>query len=167
MDSLTFGAFPRSGNYYFQHLVETVFDSTVCLWLSHRISDWDEKQNKVTVLRDPLKSITSWISTTKDDRVDRAEKVLEWYIAYHTKIKSMGEDIVILPFDFLVSEPLKACSCVAEKYELTMKTDFDEDSVFLNSWKDTEKWDYALIERQIMKNPLYEKAQLIFGDLTA
>jgi hypothetical protein len=129
VDTITLGAFPRSGNHYFQHLVETAFADVRCNWLYHRMSDWDNKPNRVTIVRNPLDCVSSWISTTEDSRSDRAEKVLDWYMAYYEKIKSLN-GIVVLDFDQLVQDGVGSISKVCDHYDLPQPLFSDNESLY-------------------------------------
>lgn len=170
MDTITLGAFARSGNHYFQHLVETALINVRCDWLSHRISDWDNKPNRVTIVRHPLDSVASWISTTKDNRNNRAEKVLEWYIAYHETIAS--KQITVLKFDDLVTDSLGSINKVCDKYKInksffstnrTLSAAMENEVDFV--WANRDKSDYPIIKQEICSNGLYRDAVELFEAL--
>jgi len=171
MDTITLGAFARSGNHYFQHLVETALISVHCDWLSHRISDWDNKPNRVTIVRNPLDCVTSWISTTHDSRHDRAEKVLEWYLVYHQVV--LTKQIMVLTFDELTCNPLHTINRVCDRYAinrsffssnetLTAAMNSDFDFIWAN-W--TDKIDYPIIQQEIRSSSLYSAAVDLFEAL--
>ncbi len=171
MDTLTLGAFARSGNHYFQHLVDTALIDVKCDWLSHRMSDWDDKPNRVTIMRDPLDCVTSWISTTQDNREDRAEKVLEWYISYHEKIRSLNQ-IVILGFDELITDPLGSINKVCNIYGLpksffssneTLTTALE--SPFDYIWANLPNVDLSGIKKEVQNSPYFSSAMSLFGEL--
>ena len=113
MGSLKFGAFPRSGSHFFIHL-------TNCEWLDHRIEPLGTEQNVVVSIRNPLQCVPSWIVLTGDRRSDRAEKVLEWYCAYYSKCSV--SDLLVIPFQQLISEPVHCVQYVADHYGLTIET---------------------------------------------
>jgi hypothetical protein len=112
MGSLKFGAFPRSGSHFFLHL-------TNCEWLDHRIEPLGVEQNVVVSIRNPLECVPSWITLTADQRNDRAEKVLEWYCAYYSKCAV--SDVLVIPFQQLVFNPLHCVDYVADHYSLKVE----------------------------------------------
>jgi hypothetical protein len=114
-----------------------------------------------------LDCVASWISTTKDSRDDRAEKVLEWYIAYHETITS--KQVMVLKFDDLIADPLGSINKVCERYGINksffstnktlsdaMKTEID----FV--WANRDKSDYSIIKQEICLNGLYPDAVELF-----
>lgn len=170
MDTITLGAFARSGNHYFQHLVKTALIDVRCDWLSHRISDWDGKENRVCIVRHPIDCVTSWISTTADTREDRAAKVLEWYTAYHQTVVS--KKILVVKFDRLVKEPLASINSVCERfginksffsYNTTLSAAMETDEDFI--WANTDQSDYAKIKEEICSNASYPDAVRLFEAL--
>ena len=171
MDTITFGAFARSGNHYFQYLVETALVDVRCDWLSHRIGDWDNKPNCVTVVRNPLDCVSSWISTGSDQRENRAEKVLEWYISYYEKIDSLDK-IVVLPFDQLINDSLGSINHVCDVYGLnksffssndTLKAAFSDSIDYV--WANWTNTDLSQIKYEIKNNYLFKDAIKIYKKL--
>lgn len=112
MGSLKFGSFPRSGSHFFLHLTD-------CEWLVHRIEPLGVEQSVVVSIRNPFECIPSWIVFTNDKRSNRAEKVLEWYCAYYSKCAV--SDIVIVPFEQLITEPRHCVDYIANYYGLDIK----------------------------------------------
>ena len=172
MDTITLGAFARSGNHYFQRLVEVALISVRCDWLSHRISDWDNKPNRVTIVRHPLDSVASWISTTRDQRDNRADKVLEWYIAYHETV--MSKQITILKFDELTTNPLGSINKVCDNYGInksffsnnnTLKAALETDYDFI--WANPDKSNYPQICQEIKDSSLYGRSLELFDSLVS
>jgi hypothetical protein len=172
VDSITLGAFVRSGNHFFQRLVDISLVGIECDWLSHRISDWGNKPNKVTIVRHPLDSISSWISTTRDKRIDRSEKVLEWFISYHEEI--LNQEILILQFDDLISDPLGSINKVSDRYGLGRSFFSNNDTLlaamgneFDFVWANDDKSDYPIIQEQILSSRSYIAATGLFEKLIA
>lgn len=171
MDTITLGAFARSGNHYFEHLVQTALIGVNFKWLSHRISDWDNQPNPVTIIRNPVDSVASWISTTKDERLNRAEKVLEWYISYYEKIDSLNK-IVVLPFDQLINDSLGSINYVCNVYGLnksffssnnTLKAAFSNSINYI--WANQTGMDLSQIKYEIKNNYLFKDATKIYKKL--
>ena len=171
MDTITLGAFARSGNHYFEHLVQTALIGVNLNWLSHRISDWDNKLNRVTIIRHPLDCIASWISTTQDERPDRSAKVLEWYISYYKKIDSLDE-IVVLPFDQLVNDSLGSINHICDVYGLnkslfssndTLKEAFSDSVDYV--WANWTNKDLSQINYEIQNDYSFEDAIKIYQKL--
>jgi len=170
VDTITLGAFARSGNHYFQHLVQTALIGVRCDWLSHRISDWDNKPNPVTIVRHPLDSVSSWIATTGDQRTDRAEKVLEWYVAYQKIIKL--KQIPAIRFDRLIANPLGELNNLCSFYGLarsffssndTLAAAMRSETDFV--WANEDKSNYPVIQQEISSNGLFPEAVGLFEDL--
>lgn len=171
MDTITLGAFARSGNHYFEHLVKAALIDVRLNWLSHRISDWDNQPNRVTIIRNPVDSVASWISTTEDNRLNRAEQVLEWYISYYEKVNSLDE-IVVLPFEQLIDDSLGSINHVCDFYGLnkscffsneTLKAAFDTSIDY--TWTNWTNTDLSEIKYEIKNNHLFEDAARIYEKL--
>lgn len=173
MDTITLGAFARSGNHYFEHLVQTALVGVNLNWLSHRISDWDNQPNPVTIIRNPVDCVASWISTTQDERPDRSAKVLEWYISYYEKILSLDK-IVILRFDKLIDDPLGSINHVCDTYGLnrsffssneTLRAAFSDTVDYV--WANWTNIDLSDIKKEIKESLLFKKATRIYEELCA
>ena len=156
MATIKFGAFPRSGGHFFTNL-------TSCEWLGHNIYKLEKESNVVVSIRTPLECVPSWIVMTQDDRFDRAEKVLEWYCAYYNKCKEL--DIVLLPFDQLISDPLFCINYAYKKYglEQVQSLDYDLSTGFHNPTKDKSEYDEIIQEMQL--SPSFLKAVSLFEEL--
>jgi hypothetical protein len=156
MGSLKFGAFPRSGSHFFTHL-------TNCEWLDHRIEPLGTEQNVVVSIRNPLQCVPSWITLTADQRNDRAEKVLEWYCAYYEKVKELN--VVVLPFEQLISNPLFCVNYAYKKYgiEPLQSLDYDLSTEFHFPTKD--KTGYQQIINEMYLAPSFTKAVSLFEEL--
>jgi hypothetical protein len=155
MATIKFGSFPRSGSHFFKHL-------TNCEWLAHNIYLLDK--NTVTSIRTPLECVPSYIVMTKDFRPDRAEKVLEWYCAYYEKVKEL--DIIILPFEQLVSDPLFCVNYVFDKYDLGKleSLDYDLSTGFHYPTKDKSEFDKIIQEMKLA--PSFLRAMALFEELS-
>jgi hypothetical protein len=155
MGSLKFGAFPRSGSHFFTHLTD-------CEWLDHRIEPLGTEQNVVVSIRNPLECVPSWIALTEDSRSDRAEKVLEWYCAYYSKC--LVSDLLVIPFEQLISEPVRCVDYVAQHYSLTIKTNaFDlSDGIHYPS---KNKNNFATIIEEMRTSPSFRPAIELFEEL--
>jgi len=171
VDTITLGAFVRSGNHYFEHLVQTALINVRFNWLSHRISDWNNQPNRVTIIRNPIDSVASWISTTKDERLNRAEQVLEWYISYYEKIDSLDK-IVILPFEQLTNDSLGSINHVCDVYGLnksffssndTLRAAFDNLVNYI--WANQTGMNLSQIKYEIKNNYLFRDATKIYKKL--
>lgn len=121
--TLKFGSFPRSGSHFFTHL-------TRCEWLSHRIEPLSTESNVVVSIRNPAECIPSWITLTDDHRIDRVQRVLEWYCTYYEQCSRL--DIVVLSFRQLISDPLTCINYAHSRYGLEQldTIDFDLDTGF-------------------------------------
>jgi len=156
MATIRFGAFPRSGSHFFTNI-------TSCEWLRHSIFKLETESNVVVSIRNPLECVPSWIVMTDDDRVDRTEKVLEWYCAYYDKCKEL--DIVVLPFEQLISDPLFCINYAYQKYGLEplQSLDYDLSTDFHYPTKDKSEYDEIIQEMQ--SAPSFSRAMSLFEEL--
>jgi hypothetical protein len=155
MGSLKFGAFPRSGSHFFLHL-------TNCEWLDHRIEPLGIEDNVVVSIRTPLECVPSWISLTKDNRVNRAENVLEWYCAYYSKCSSSS--LIILPFQQLINKPIHCVEYVSNYYGLKIQPNIcDLSNGFQYPSKD--KSQFTTIVEEMKSAPSFEFAMGLFEEL--
>jgi len=155
MGSLKFGAFPRSGSHFFLHL-------TNCVWLDHRIQPLGIEKNVVVSIRNPLECVPSWIVLTEDSRIDRAEKVLEWYCAYYSKC--LVSDLVVIPFEQLINEPMRCIDYVAKHYDLTIKVNAFDLSEGIH-YPSKNKNNFASIIGEMRVAPSFEPAINLFEAL--
>jgi hypothetical protein len=156
MGKINFGSFPRSGNHFFKHL-------TNCNWLNHRIQPLSIEKNVVVSIRNPLECIPSWIVATKDSRINRAEKNIEWYCAYYSKCKEL--DIVIIPFEQLISEPLHCINYVEKKYNLDLTKSLEYNLLTNFHSPTVDKSGYGIIVEEIINEPTYIIARSLFEEL--
>lgn len=156
MATLKFGAFPRSGGHFFTHL-------TGCIWLSHSVHKLESEENVVVSVRNPLDCIPSWITITKDYRNDRAEKVLEWYCAYYQKCKAL--DVVVIPFDQLISDPLFCINYANKKYNICPLQSVDYDLSTGFHYPTNDKSQYDKIKDEMIHSPSFDKAVHLFEEL--
>lgn len=156
MGSLKFGTFPRSGSHFFTLL-------TGCDWLVHNISSLEKNNNVVVSIRNPLQCVPSWIVFNYDNRLDRAEKVLEWYCVYYKKVKEL--DVVVLPFEQLISDPLFCINYSYKKYGLEPleSLNYDLSNGFQSPTKD--KSEYHKIVQEMYLAPSFTKAINLFEEL--
>lgn len=163
MGTITFGSFPRSGNHFLEHIfTKTLVDCRI-VYLEHFIYPLAVEKNVVTTIRNPLECVPSWIVKMDDSRIDRAEKVLEWYVAYYEKVKQL--DIVVLPFEQLVCDPLLCINHTYQKYGLEplQSLDYDLSTGFQDPTKDKSKYDEIIQEMQ--SAPSFSRAMSLFEEL--
>ena len=156
MGTLSFGAFPRSGSHFFLAI-------TNCDSIRHYIYPLEKKQNVVVSIRNPFECIPSWITQSNDHSLDRTEKNLEWYCAYYTKCKEL--DIVIIPFQQLISDPLFCINYAHKKYglELLDSVEYDLSTNFHYPTKD--KSGYKKIVDEMNLAPSLSSAVSLFEEL--
>jgi hypothetical protein len=120
------------------------------------------EQNVVVSIRNPLECVPSWIVLTEDSRIDRAEKVLDWYCAYYSKCSI--SDLVVIPFEQLISEPVQCVDYVAQHYGLTIKTNpFNlSDGIHYPS---KNKNNFASIIEEMRTAPSFQPAMSLFEEL--
>lgn len=156
MATISFGAFPRSGSHFFTGL-------TNCKWIAHAIHLLEKEQNVVVSIRNPFKCIPSWIAISEDSSENRAEKALEWYCAYYEKCKKL--DILILPFEQLISDPLFCINYVYKKYGLEplQSLDYDLSTDFHYPTKDKSGFEQIIEEMYLA--PSLSRAVSLFQEL--
>jgi hypothetical protein len=163
MGTITFGSFPRSGNHFLEHIFSKTLVDCRIVYLEHLIYPLAVEKNVVTTIRNPLECVPSWIVKMDDSRIDRAEKVLEWYVAYYEKVKQL--DIVVLPFEQLVCDPLLCINYVYNKYGLKplQSLDYDLSTGFYDPTKDKSEYDEIIQEMQLA--PSFPRAMSLFEEL--
>lgn len=111
-----------------------------------------------------MECVPSWIVLTKDDRIDRAEKVLEWYLAYYQRCKEL--DLLIIPFDQLIAEPLFCINYALSKYGIDAidSLEFDLSTGF--HYPTEDKREYARIIEEMLESSSLEAALKIFDELS-
>jgi hypothetical protein len=114
-------------------------------------------------IRNPLECVSSWIILTNDYRQNRTEKVLEWYCAYYEKVKELN--VVVLPFEQLISNPLFCVNYAYKKYgiEPLQSLDYDLSTEFHFPTKD--KTGYQQIINEMYLAPSFTKAVSLFEEL--
>lgn len=166
MDTLSFGSFPRSGCHFCYELINQALPKTRLIYLEHRIHPLDKQENVFVTIRNPLECIPSWIVLMDDKRVNRAEQALEWYFSYYQKCKE--SNVLIIPFEKLISEPLVCVNRVCEKYGLEKPTidtiEFDFSTGFHSPTKD--KSEYSVIIDEIEIAPSFSRAIELFRNIT-
>ena len=156
MGTLTFGAFPRSGSHFFTGI-------TNCNFIGHALYSLEQSQNVLVSIRDPFQCVPSWIVFTNNDSLERTEKNLEWYCAYYQKCKEL--DIVIVPFQQLISDPLFCINHAHRKYGLKLldSVEYDLSTNFHNPTKD--KSGYEKIVEEMNLAPSLSRAVSLFEEL--
>lgn len=153
---ISFGSFPRSGNHFFINLVD-------CKWLTHGIAPLELEENVVSTIRNPLDCIPSWITLSRDVRVNRAEMVLEWYCAYYEKCAEMN--VFVIPFDTLISHPLSSVNSALTRYGLDPLDSVGYDLTAGFHRPTPDKSQYDTIREEMTDSPSFDRAMSLFGVL--
>lgn len=104
MAAITFGSFPRSGNFFLVDVLRKNAPTTSYNWVGHNAFLLTKEKDSFTVIRNPLECISSWIIYKNDSRPDRAEKAIRWYCAFYEKCHE--NNIRIFTFEDLISDPI-------------------------------------------------------------
>ena len=145
MATITFGSFPRSGNFFLVELFRKNVPSISWNWVGHNAFLLTKYENSFTVIRNPLECIPSWITYKNDTRQDRAEKVLDWYCSFYEKCEL--NKIKIYTFEYLINDPIGFLNNI---YNVDIaNTDF---SYFLNETKDKSNFDKINDELKLASN---------------
>lgn len=156
MGTINFGAFPRSGSHFFVHL-------TQCEWLDHKIKPLSEKPNVAVSIRNPLDCVASWIALTGDNRLDRAEKTLEWYCHYYSRCEALK--IPIISFEQLISDPHTCVEHIDNVYGLqtTVKTDWNLSENF--HYPSPDRSSFPFLKAEIQSSANFVEASSLFERL--
>jgi hypothetical protein len=165
METINLGGFPRSGNHFALEVFNTVAPDCRSVWIDHFMHHILELENVVTLIRNPDECIPAWIVLRKDERVNRAEKVLEWYVSYYETCRLASS--FILPFESLISKPIECVNAALDRYNICIETkdSFDFDfSTGLHSPTES-KLDFPKILDEMKIYSDYQRAMDIFHEL--
>ncbi len=156
--TVTFGSFPRSGNFFLVETFRKNASSVGINWVGHNAHLLTKHKDSFTIIRSPLECIPSWIVYKKDVRIDRAEKVLDWYCQYYQKC--FDNNIKIFTFNYLINDPIGLISrfCDVQIHN----TNFN---YFYNETKDKSNYESILKEMHIATN--FNKATELFKRICA
>ena len=165
METINLGGFPRSGNHFALEAFSAIAPNCRAVWIEHFMHHILELENVVNLIRNPDECIPAWIVLREDNRENRAEKVLEWYISYYEVCKLANS--FILPFESLVSKPIQSVSAVLDRYNIhvQIKDSFDFDfSTGIHS-PTLDKSNFPKILDEMKSYPDYQRAVDIFHEL--
>lgn len=153
---ISFGAFPRSGSHFFVHL-------TQCDWLDHKIKPLSQEPNVAVSIRSPLDCVASWIALTADNRLDRADKILEWYCYYYSQCESLK--IPIISFEQLITDPETCIRYIDSVYGIytAIKSDWDLSTNF--HYPSADKSSLIFLKSEIQDSPNFDSAFNLFKRL--
>lgn len=156
MDSITFGSFPRSGNHFILELLKKTSPSLGVHWAQHNVAILTKKRKAFTTMRNPIECVTSWINYTQDNRPNRAEKTLEWYVYYYSQC--LQNKIKILDFDELINSPIHCLQKVVpiqnEQFEIDIKENIHDPTI--------DKTNFGQIKIELLETPLAKEALQLF-----
>lgn len=172
MEILSHGSFPRSGN----HLLDTVlkFSYPLCdiSWIEHNAWVSNKSQNFICVVRDPVDAICSWVFLTKDNRHDRADKLLNWYIRYH-KFMLDKKDVLLIDFNQLIDNPSHINELIYKQYGVKNMYNIPKDfyNVYMNtSYPENSPTNRNLESKgvcdEIRKSFEYKEAKKIYKNIS-
>jgi hypothetical protein len=137
MDEVNIGSFPRSGNHFLVKILRILLPELKVNWIEHNIHWLGIKPNVITIVRNPIDCISSWINFTQDIRENRADKILEWYCEYQNKCISLKETIYIVDFTKLISDTESIIDSICSFYKIQKNPNFNLlpsfDAQFCNS----------------------------------
>lgn len=156
MATVTFGSFPRSGNFFLIDVLRKNLPSLSIDWVGHSAFALTKSPDSFTVVRNPVECVPSWIVYTKDVRENRAEKVLEWYLAYHRKC--LENKIRVFHFNDLINDPISFVEKICD-----VKLDGQKFNYFRNETNDKSSFISILSEMQLAPN--FQEAIELFDKL--
>jgi hypothetical protein len=167
MGEVSVGSFPRSGNHFLVKVLRILFPELKVNWFEHNISWLSTKPNVITIARNPVDCVSSWINFTQDIRTNRAEKVLEWYCAYSSKCIELKNNICILNFDELIFNIESTINKICSIYDIKEIPDFNLlptfDSEFCNRVSFT--YDKTLLNDEVMNSNYFNEAFSLYGEM--
>ena len=99
----------------------------------------------------------------QDNRLNRAEQVLEWYCAYYKKCKEAG--VLIISFTQLVSEPLFCLNYIYTTFGLPTIDSLDYDLTTGFHFPSVDKSGYSKIIEEMKLSPSFPEAMSLFEEL--
>lgn len=126
MEILSHGSFPRSGNHLLDTVLKFSYPSNNVHWVEHNAWLSDKTQNFICVVRQPSDAICSWILLSSDNRYDRSDRLLNWYIRYHEYMLNK-KDVLLINFDQLISNPSCVNKLIYDKYNIKNVYDIPKD----------------------------------------
>lgn len=168
MGEINFSSFPRSGNHFAKDLIKKSLPEIELNWDgNHRSSFLNNKRNCFTVIRKPEDCIASWIVYNKDNRVDRADKVTEWYVAFYEQCKK--NNITTILFLDLIFKPFVVVQFLCNFFDiLNIKFNLPNiDELNKNSTETTKKETVEKIKLEVLNSKFYPKALDIFNEFNS
>ena len=164
MGEVSVGSFPRSGNHFLVKVLRILFPELKVNWIEHNIWWLSVKPNVITIVRNPVDCVYSWINFTKDTRINRADKILEWYCEYQNKCIELKNSICIVDFNKLTADVNSTIKSICLFYDIKEVPDFDLlppfDEDFCN--KVSDEYDKLDIEKEIISSPYYTEALFLY-----
>ena len=128
----------------------------------HNVYYLDKKPNPFTTIRNPLECVTSWIVRSDDERNNRAEKTLEWYIDFYTKIQSYG--VPVVAFVDIVKQPLNMVDYLCDIFGFEKPKIKKYDSL-CNETSEIGKKNFLKIELDVVNAFNFEHAMTLFNQI--
>lgn len=158
-------SFPRSGNIYLTSKLNLVLYLHTAV--SIHLPEIFEIKNVplVSIFRKPEDAISSFIyqttkneNSTKEDIIDHAEYMIIQYKEYIKNAKKYNQNVCIIKFDKLISNTLPHCIKIGERFNLTIRDNYEFSFKSMNFLEDvwTDTYDGHL--------PREKTAQRIFID---
>ena len=164
MGEVSVGSFPRSGNHFLVKVLRILFPETKVNWFEHNISWLETKPNVITIARNPIDCISSWINFTQDKRIDRAERMLEWYCSYQSKCIELKNNICIIDFNKLTTDTELTVNKICSVYEIKQTPNFNLLPHFDEEFCNTASFyfDRSMLKDEIINSNSFEKAVLLY-----
>lgn len=162
MGEITFSSFPRSGNTFTHSLFSQVLPDHKINGILHNVYYLNKKPNPFTTIRNPLECVTSWIVRSDDERNNRAEKILEWYIDFYTTIRSYG--VPVIAFLDLVKYPLNVVDYLCDIFGFD-KLKIKKYDAIHNETSETDKKKFSEIKLEVVSTFNFEHAMTLFNQI--
>ena len=171
MGRLNWDTFPKTGSSWLACSLELAYPASEIVWGGHRKTTLKKESNVITVVRNPLDSVSSaMVFFSKTD----VEGLLDWYCRFTQEIIDSKHRIFATQFEDLISEPFKVVQAYAKRFELETPKFFTQEMLMEISKKTyphhlpeplTKERQEANLE--VKKSSMLDKANTIYENAKA
>ena len=170
MDTISYDfactTFIRSGTHFTYYLLKEYLPNCKINFYQHHVDCLKKEKNIFTTIRSPLGCVPSWIVYNKDERHNRANKILEYYIYFLQTIKETNP--LLFKFETLINEPAKFLNTICKTFDVAKPVkEYVPYDLSLDLHNPTvDKSNYPVLCKEIEASPLYTSACLLFEELS-
>jgi len=164
MGQINFGAYPRSGNTFTNSsMIMGLIDVDYCAH-EHNAHKLLKTQNRFTIIRNPLDSISSAIVHYSSQHDDRVNRFTEWYVDYYTQCSD--KKCITILFDELINDPKKTFINLAKKM-MIQNHNFDKIDYSLANKNETvfeRQNEVSVLRNEIEKSSYFADALDVYNN---